>query len=208
MEPNNISRQFVELSSCNMSNESLCTTSSKSKSFISTHSHPKKSFRFTEQLANHGFYKNNSMEAATKQRYSNRTSHCKKMKSLSKINQDIDADVQYILIMRKKIDSMQTQLACSIEREYASISIQMSFRLYRARRVLVVLKLSRFILTRWRFFARYNRRKKAATIIANTTRTYFISRAFRLLLPFIRVIIKVMFEHAPASLLFFHTFRL
>ena len=148
----------------------------------------KKSFHFSEEMVRHGFYKETSMRAAEKAKWSEVVFHKKKIRLMSRVNDEFDKEMKLVLKLQSKVSRMQMSLACSIQREYSSIAIQMCFRCYRARVRLRELKLYRYVSSRWRFYAWYKTRRRSAKLLFRMMRTYVLRKSFLAILPFLRAL--------------------
>ena len=164
---------------------------SKCYSFHSSHfsvTKPAKSFKFSEQLAFHGFYKDTSMNGATKEKTRLSNAPNRKVKAMQKVNEEFDKEMKLILKLQKNVSNMQTSLASAIQREYSCIAIQLCYRCHIARVKLRELKLYRYVASRWRFYARYKIRRRSAKLIYRKIRTYVFRKSFLAILPFLRAL--------------------
>ena len=144
-----------------------------------------KSFQFSEHVALHGFYKDTSMEAASRAKPVEVNSQRRKIKSIEKINDDFEKEMMLVKKLHDKVNHMQTKLACAIQREYSCIAIQMCYRSHRARIKLKELFIARYVISRWRFYAYYTIRRRSAILISRKIKTYWMHKSFQAFIPFL-----------------------
>jgi RNase P/RNase MRP subunit POP5 len=138
--------------------------------------------RFTEKLVQHGFYKDNSLTTSTNKSIRSIAMNKNRPVQLVHKNEVIDSDLEFILSVQARIQQQQQQMDAEIALYHATRKVQNWYRLKRSQKMLHILKISRFVRQRWRFFVYFKIRKRKASFLAKKYRSYRIYLAFKLLL--------------------------
>lgn len=134
---------------------------------------------FSERLARHGFYKDTTIAAATRLRKKTAYESGKKTKNVQRINEEFDSELKFVLQLQAEIAIMQQELAASIEVRYAALRIQTWMRCRIAMKQLRILRISRFVVDRWKFIIYFHKRQRACQRVIRSIRHLIFTKAYR-----------------------------